>query len=158
MVLPQPRKQCNFTSITVVVPRLYLQMIWRNVLCAILILHNALKMGKILQQIISINLCGPKPKNFCTRWTDEKKIALKNAEMVWNSWEHYLVMFASMLPWVPFPYHFQHCLEQFPFFFISPTCTKVLGFGPTQVSTYLFIFLKKSNVVMQIVTYSFVSS
>ena len=88
----------------------------------------------------------------------KKKIALKNAEMVWNSWEHYLVMFASMLPWVPFPYHFQHCLEQFPFFFISPTCTKVLGFGPTQVSTYLFIFLKKSNVVMQIVTYSFVSS
>ena len=29
MVLPQPQNQCNFTSITVVVPRLYLQMIWR---------------------------------------------------------------------------------------------------------------------------------
>ena len=31
MVLPQPRKKCNFTSVTVVVPRLYLQMIWRIV-------------------------------------------------------------------------------------------------------------------------------
>ena len=29
MVLPRPRKQCNFTSITVVLPRLYQQMIWR---------------------------------------------------------------------------------------------------------------------------------
>ena len=30
VVLPWPRKQCNFTSITMVVPRLYLQMIWQN--------------------------------------------------------------------------------------------------------------------------------
>ena len=29
MVLPRPWKQCNFTSVTVVVPRLYQQMIWR---------------------------------------------------------------------------------------------------------------------------------
>ena len=32
MVLPRPRKKWNFTSITVVVPRLYLQMIWRNMM------------------------------------------------------------------------------------------------------------------------------
>ena len=55
---------------------------------------------------------------------------------------------------IPFPALFR----AISFFFISPTCTKVLVFGPIQVSTYLFIFLKKSNVVMQIVTYSFVSS
>ena len=30
VVLPQPWKQCNFTSITLVVPRLYLHMIWRK--------------------------------------------------------------------------------------------------------------------------------
>ena len=30
MVLPWPWKWCNFTSVTVVVPRLYQQMIWRN--------------------------------------------------------------------------------------------------------------------------------
>ena len=29
VVLPLPRKQCNFTAVTVVVPRLYQQMIWR---------------------------------------------------------------------------------------------------------------------------------
>ena len=29
MVLSWPRKKCNFTSVTVVVPRLYQQMIWR---------------------------------------------------------------------------------------------------------------------------------
>ena len=29
VVLPRPRKQCNFSSVTVVVPRLYQQMIWR---------------------------------------------------------------------------------------------------------------------------------
>ena len=31
VVLPRPRKCCNFTSITVAVPRLYQQMIWRNI-------------------------------------------------------------------------------------------------------------------------------
>ena len=33
MVLPRPWKQCNFFSITVVVPRLYQPMIWRNKRC-----------------------------------------------------------------------------------------------------------------------------
>ena len=31
VVLPRPRKQCNFTSVTMVLPRLYQQMIWRNI-------------------------------------------------------------------------------------------------------------------------------
>ena len=31
VVLPRPRKQCNFTCITVIVPLYYMQMIWQNV-------------------------------------------------------------------------------------------------------------------------------
>ena len=41
VVLPWPQKQCNFTSITLVVPRLYQQMIWRNVAYAFVLVHTS---------------------------------------------------------------------------------------------------------------------
>ena len=49
VVLPQPRKQCNFTSITVVVPRLYLQMIWRKIYL------DYIQVDKILVDIIQVD-------------------------------------------------------------------------------------------------------